>query len=474
MTPITEGSAWRRAALIVPPVFAAAILVHVFVLQGFANSGDEYAYLWQATAISEGRVTAESPQPAAAFTQNHLGDDGHRRFSKYPPGWPLLLAVGARVQLPGLINPLLAALALAGIYRLGSAWAGTRAAALGAIVTATSPFFLLNAGSYHSHPACLFALTGLALSLAWAGERPGAGPLVLGGVSFGLAVLIRPYTALLIGVPLILGLGTPVVRALLTAQRNPWQAGAWFVIGGVPAIAVLMLVNMAATGSWWTLPWTRFDPTEGWGFGSYGHTPLRGLKNAVRLCLEGVVYTSFIALPLLVAARGQAVSHRRLLWVILAAPVIGYIFWWSHGGNRYGPRFYFEALLALTILMGVGLERLLRGKMARAVVTIAGIATIASGGVLARSAYSQVLARRDVYRVVEAAGLQHAIVLLKTASSDMVRIDLNRNPPDFRAAPVLYGMSRPGLDYEVVEANPGRSLYYYEWRAEGGRVWPVP
>src|SRR5688572_12465014 len=244
VAPITEASAWRRAALIVPPAFVAAILVHVFVLQGFANSGDEYAYLWQATAFSEGRVTAESPQPAAAFAQNHLGDAGNRRYSKYPPGWPLLLAVGARVGWPGLVNPLLAALALAGIYRLACSWTGTRAAAWGVLVTGTSPFFLLNAGSYHSHPACLFALTGLALSLAWAIERPGARPLLLAGASFGLAVLIRPYSALLIGLPLIVGLGVPIFRKLTSANRSPWQAGAWFALGGVPAIVALLVVNI--------------------------------------------------------------------------------------------------------------------------------------------------------------------------------------------------------------------------------------
>src|SRR5688572_833980 len=260
---ITESSAWRRSALLVPPVFVAALLVHVFVLQRFANSGDEYAYVWQATAFSEGRVTAVSPQPAEAFKQNHLGDAEGLRYSKYPPGWPLLLALGTRVGLPGLVNPLLAALALAGIYRLACSWVGPRAAAWGTLVIGASPFFLLNAGSYHSHPSCLFALTGLALSLAWALERPGALPLFLAGLSFGLAVLIRPYTALLIGLPLIIGLGLPIIRNVSAARRSFWPASAWFALGGLPAIAVLVVINQAATGSWWTLAWSQFDASEG-------------------------------------------------------------------------------------------------------------------------------------------------------------------------------------------------------------------
>ena len=472
--PIVEASAWRRSALIVPPVFVAALLVHVFVLQGFPNSGDEYAYLWQAMAFSDGHVTAESPQPAPAFKQNHLGDTDGRRFSKYPPGWPLLLAAGTATGLPGLINPLLAALALAGIYRLACSWVGRRAAACGSLVIGASPFFLLNAGSYHSHPSCLFAITGLALSLAWAVERPGARPLFLAGLCFGLAVLIRPYTALLIGVPLIVGLGLPIVRAALAARRSPWAAGIWFALGGLPAIAVLMIVNQAATGSWWVLAWTRFDATEELGFGSYGHTLWRGLKNTVRLSLEGVLYTSFVATVFLVAALGRRFAHGLLVWVLLITPIVGYLFWWSTGGNRYGPRFYFEAILPLTLLVGVGCERLMQTRWSRAIIAVAVVATLACGVYLGRGFYEQILARRDVYRVVKAAGIERAIVLLKTASSDMPRQDLNRNPPDFRNMSVMYGMSRPNLDFEVAAANPGRAFYYYEYRVDGGRVWLVP
>ena len=464
-TPLVEASQWRRAALIVPVTFVAALLVHVYVLQGFANSGDEYAYLWQATAFTEGRVTAESPQPAAAFQQQHLGDAGNVRFSRFPPGWPLLLAVGVSVGFPGVINPLLSALALAGLYLLGCKWAGPRAATLGVLVTGTSPFFLLNAGSYHSHPPCLLALTVLALALVWARDRPDAWPLLLGGASFGLAVLIRPFTALLIGLPLIIGLGMPVLRNM--------RAIVWFGAGGLPALAFLVAINIATTGSWSTLATSRFDATERLGFGIYGHTLVRGLKNAIRACLDGVAYTSFIALPLVLASLGQGIRHRRLLWVILAAPVLGYVFYWSTGGNRYGPRFYFEALLPLTILVGAGLDRLRQGKTARVVTALVAVATIASLGLLGRQAYKQIHARRDVYRVVAQAGIEHAIVLLTTASADMVRTDLNRNPPDFRSASVMYGISRPGLDNEVAEANPDRTLYYYEWREGGGRLWPA-
>lgn len=477
---ILEPAAWRRAGFVVPIAFVAAFVVHLVVLQQFPNSGDEYAYLWQASAFARGEITAETPQPQEAFRLNHIGDVNGRRFCKYPPGWPLLLAVGVLAGAPGVINPLLAALALGGIYRLGCSWIGRRAAMLGVAVTAISPFFLLNAGSYHSHPSCLFALTALALAMTWAAERPGPWPLVVAGASFGLAVLIRPYTACLVGVPLLAAFAKDLWSSAPHAGpsrsgrgRTPWHDLMWFGLGGAPYACVLLTVNRAVTGSWVTLPWTYFDPRETLGFGVYGHTMLHGVKTTLRLCAEGVLYTSFIGAVLVALAWGRALPHRRLLWVLLCAPIAGYLFWWSDGGNRYGPRFYFEGLLAFTLLAGAGLDRLSTLRRFRTLV-IAGAAVAAVVfAVLAAGAHRQIYARRDVYRAVEAAGLDHAVVLLQTASADMVRIDLTRNPPDVAGARVLYGLSRGAEDRDVRQAFPDRTIYWYRWTASGGMIWPA-
>src|SRR5688572_16600995 len=127
---LSDPRPWRRAALLVPIAFALGLLVHYSVLRGFPNSADEYAYFWQAQTFALGQVTAATPEPRDTFAFFHLGDVGGHRFSRFPPGWPLLLTPGVWLGLPGLVNPLLAALALAGIFRLGVAWVGERAARL--------------------------------------------------------------------------------------------------------------------------------------------------------------------------------------------------------------------------------------------------------------------------------------------------------------------------------------------------------
>jgi hypothetical protein len=476
---ILEPAEWWWAVRIVPVAFVAALLVHVFVLERFPNSGDEYAYLWQATAFAAGEATTKSPEPQDAFRLNHIGDIGGRRFSKYPPGWPLLLAAGVRFGVPGLVNPLLAALALAGIFRIGCSWVGRRAAALGAAVTGTSPFFLMNAGSYHSHASCLFAVTALALALEWAVKRPGPWPVFFAGASVGLAVLIRPYTAFLLGVPILLAFAPGVLLGEAPNGHRSWSPRKvglgvlWFVLGGLPFAAFLLNLNRVVTGSWWNLPWTYFDPVETLGFGPYGHTFYRGVKIAIRLCGEGILYTSFFGVFLLLLARGQRLPHKTLLWILLLAPIVGYVFWWSNGGNRYGPRFYFEALLPFTLLAGIGLERLSRLGQFRGLVTLGACLTVSVFTVLAVGAHRQVHSRRELYRIVDAMGLQNAIVLLTTGSGDMVPSDLTRNPPDIEQATVLYGLSRGARDREVREAFPGRAIYRYRSAPTGHVISPA-
>jgi 4-amino-4-deoxy-L-arabinose transferase-like glycosyltransferase len=471
--PLGDWSAWRSAALVVPCAFLLAVVVQVVVLQRFPNSGDEYAYLWQATAFAHGEVSAETPQPQDAFRLNHVGDRNGRRFGKYPPGWPLLLAAGVAAGAPSLVNPLLAALALAGVYRLACSFVGPRAALLGTIFTGSTPFFLLNAASYFSHPACLFSLTVLALALCWTIERRGPLPLIVAGAGFGLAVLVRPYTALLVGVPLLLGLGKDVFFTPGPRRRPFATSLLWFIAGGVPFALLLAMVDRAVTGSWLTLAWTYFDPEETIGFGVHGHTLARGMRITARLCGEGVLYTSLFSPVLLVAALGRLTNRRWLLWTLLAVPIIGHVFWWSHGGNRYGPRFYFEALLPFTMLAGVGLERLLAMRRARVPLLAAAVVASIAFVVLCAGFRTEIYQRRDVYRTVDGAGLQNALVLLTTASGDMSRTDLTRNPPDWRGANVLYALSRGTLDIELLRHYPARAAYYSGSTPEGGRLWPA-
>ena len=91
-------------------------LVHFFLIQRFANSGDEAAFLYQARMFSRGQLYVEDPiydraHPLNKFIRADALDDlNGRRFAKYDPGWATLLALGALVHAEGLVAPVLGAL----------------------------------------------------------------------------------------------------------------------------------------------------------------------------------------------------------------------------------------------------------------------------------------------------------------------------------------------------------------------------
>jgi hypothetical protein len=173
----------------------------------------------------------------------------------------------------------------------------------------------------------------------------------------------------------------------------------------------------------------------------------------------------------LVVAWRSGVRQHLFLWVLLAAPIAGHVFWWTHGGNRYGPRFYFEALLPFTLLVGVGLDRVLSWRRGRALAWVGGVTMAAVLVVLSSLAWRQVHARRGLERTVAHARLSRAIVFVATASADLTRADLARNPPAFRGAPVLLAISGGvGRDRVVAAGYPEREVYIWSWDAASGGV----
>lgn len=509
MQQASPSTSLRTSLLLFVLAFLAGMGVNRGILDDFPNSADEYAYLWQAQALAQGHLTGEIPQPRDTFALFHMGE-GHMgerhmgerhlgegqgagqvgsatesfRFSRFPIGWPLLLTPGVWLGFPGLINPLLAALALLGLHRLALRHGGEKAALLGCVVVGASPFFLLNAGSYHSHPSSLCALVGMALALETALERrqhkhddAGARWYALAGALFGLAVLIRPYTALLLGVPVFaLSLVRSHPSGPETARTTSLRIGG-FVLGGLPFAVILGLVNLIITGSPFQLPTTLIDPEEGLGFGVHGHTLQQGLQNTLLWSIEFLAYSFFMSPFLLLLARGRAGRLERFWWLLLVLPVVGYLFYWNPGGNRYGPRFWFEGLLPFALLVGVGLEHALSQRRYRLLVGIFGLIGVLGGGKLCGDARVQVQQRSAVYRAMAQAGLlepgKKSVVLMLGSSADMPVYDLTRNPPVFRDAPVLLGRARGAADRDVAQVWPDRQIFTYRWNSEGGKIEPL-
>ncbi len=195
--------------------FLTSALVTQRVFEGVPHIEDEVAYVWQAKAIDEGHLTIPTPPHNRSYVVPFIVDYLGERFSKYPPGWPALLAIAIRLGLRVWINPLLAGLGVWLTYQLGKRIFGEFVGVLAAGLTVTSPFFLMNSGSLLSHPfglvlSSLFALGWLESFWDNTADKTVENRTrakkqwwftILSALALGVLIITRPMTALAVAVP---------------------------------------------------------------------------------------------------------------------------------------------------------------------------------------------------------------------------------------------------------------------------------
>ena len=116
---------WRKAfwlAIICVACLLVSASVSWGVFDAMPRLEDEQAQLFQAKVFASGQVTSLAYQPAQSFYIPFHITRIERLFSKYPPGYALVLALGVLVRQPGLIIPLAAVLALLGLYCLAASY----------------------------------------------------------------------------------------------------------------------------------------------------------------------------------------------------------------------------------------------------------------------------------------------------------------------------------------------------------------
>jgi hypothetical protein len=363
---------WIGLALSLAGV-AAAFLVAARVFENVPHVEDEMAYVWQAKVLAHGELTAASPPEPKSMLVPFVVDANGQRAAKYPPGWPMLLALGLLLGIRSWVNPLLAGVTIWLTFRLGQKIFNSLTGLLAAALMLASPFFLINSGSLDSHPWSL--VLSLFFILAWLDTfplKPGQDPpgrrripawltVCVAGLSLGLLVLTRPLTALGVGLPFFLhGL-------VLLWKGNKWV---WVRVLGIGALALLvgaffLVWQDGVTGNpftdpytlWWSFDRVGFGP--GIGLEPGGHTLLRGLQNAKTMLsdlnkdLFGWGRFSWVFLPFGL----WALRRNKAAWLslgVFGCLVICYVFYWA-SVIRYGPRYYYEGVYALTVTSAAGI-----------------------------------------------------------------------------------------------------------------------
>jgi hypothetical protein len=291
---------WQNAAaaLLCALAFWLSLLVSNRVFEGLPHLEDEVAYLFQARVFAAGEWVIPSPPVRQAFTQPFVVDyavSGEmRRFSKYPPGWSLLLAGGLAMGWGAWVNAAFAAAAVALVYRLGRIY-NPHVGLIAALLLAFSPAALLLNGSMMAHSAALALACGFVWCV-WNAEQTGRRwPWALAaGALLGVLLITRPAPAVAVALPVMAWLGGRMVREALRGERRTLKQ-AWkqlapsqylpyvgLALVALSLQAVNMAYNAAAVGdpraNLYTLVWSYDRIGFGECCGRTGHT----LEKAIR------------------------------------------------------------------------------------------------------------------------------------------------------------------------------------------------
>jgi hypothetical protein len=365
---------WKRSVGLARPgvalllIAAALAAVSAMLFQGHPLHLDSIVQLFHAQVFAAGQWTAPRPPGDAFFFAQNMILDETGWYSQYAPGQPALLAPGARFLVPWIMPLALSIGTALLLYRFTKLVYGARPATIALFLIAASPFFWFMGASFMNHVPALFFTSLTIYSVARWERKARATWLAAAGAALGAVFLVRPLTALAIGLAL-----APFVVARTWTGREATGGARWGQVAvGALTFGVTACLYLAYNGV------TTGDPLtpgylhlwgDGHGLGFHAtpwgdeHTPWLGLRNQLTdLSLLGVyLFESPLSGLLPVAAffslgwseRGW---DRRLLLAFLAIPA-AYFFYW-HRDDYLGPRFLYSTLALVLPLTARSLEAL--------------------------------------------------------------------------------------------------------------------
>ena len=438
-----------------------AILFTAFiVLQQFANSSDEYVYLYQAETLIRGNLWEEAHTFEKSFGFNHIAVKDGIMVGRFPIGWPLIIAVFLFIGVPAaLINPLLATLTLIVFYRFARKLYGDRTAGWATMLIACSGFFMFNSSSFFSHTSCLLETLLFVYCIYLFFEKQEMKYAFLAGLTLGLIMLIRYYTAVLLFLPFF----------VVILYHHGWKSFRLFIpmgIAAVPSLLLFLWYNNEVTGNPLTPVTVWGYQNEGLGFVN-GHSPLNGLEHIIRRFMMFVYWCSPVLLVMYGIYLFDKVRHRKSRVVtpedyFFLSFIIGYFFYYEIGGNQYGPRFYYEAFpfMMLFVVHKVFHDDRYTPKL---FLYAAFAVMLLKFPFIAYREHAIVDERQNVYDLVREKGITNAVVLISTGTSvtrPMPIGDLTRNDMEFQNN-VLYAMDKEQFNKGLMDFYRHRSFYKY-------------
>ena len=244
-------------ALLATVALSCALMAGYFVP---AYEGvDENGYILTAKRLAlTGDGTKHTDHPLEYVSENVVQVDDGVFYAKYPLGYPWLCALAYRLGGPtGVfwVNPILAVLAVVGMFLLGCAMINDWAGALAALLLATNPLHAFYGLSALSHTgAVCFAIWGMLFLWRWT-QSGGWRNAALAGALTAYACTIR-YTEALLFLPVV---------AMIFWRRNFREVGVMAAAAAL-VIAPLAIHHWLAFGAPWRTGYALCGEATGFGW----------------------------------------------------------------------------------------------------------------------------------------------------------------------------------------------------------------
>lgn len=360
-----------RARFLAGAGIAAAFLTLGYAahyLRGGARIVDATTYFLQAKALAHGHFAWHEPWPSASFRGRFLLFHDDRIAGIFPPGWPLLLSIGFILGSPMLVGIALAAALAIATYQLAreaNPDDSTRepVARFAALLSIACAALRYHTADPMSHAATALAVT-IALACAMRASRTATNKSVIGaGLAIGYVLCTRPISTL----PIL------IVSIFLLRRAGARKLGA-FVIAMLPGLAILLLAQHAATGSFFESTQRAYYATSDgppgcfrYGFGdgigcvhehgdfvrarlSHGFGLLPAVGTTIRR-LHHHLSDALVAWPLFFLVLPSCFSAARktpalrVMWTLVLLQVLAYLpFYFDGDYPGGGARFYADIL----------------------------------------------------------------------------------------------------------------------------------
>jgi len=485
-----SGGVDRFALLAAVWVTALAAVLSFFVYQRHPHVPDEVAYLYHARYFASGALTLPAPSVPDAFSIYLIPYKENRWYSPFPPGWPLVLAIGVLLGVPWLVNPVLAGLNVLAIYIFLWEIYDRRTARMAVLLLCISPWYVFMGMNFMAHTFTLTCALAASLAVAWARRTGKAMWAWLAGSAAGMVSLIRPLDGL--AVAGLLGLWAIGVRG----RRLKTSSIATFVLGSIVVGAAILPYNKFLTGNPMVFPLTAYydkyygPKTNALGFGPErglgwpidpfpGHSPTDALINAnlntfsINIELFGWSTGSLIMVALLLFSGAMRRSDYLMLAVV-AAIFATYSLYWFSGGPDFGARYWYLMIVPCVALTVRGIQFLKRmfeaaptGSSDKGTWVIVAVLSLCMLTLVnyfpwrAIDKYHHYLRMRpDIRYLAKEYGFGRSLVLIRGNSHPDYASAWIYNPLDLRADAPVYAWDRnPEVRAEVLKAYPDRPVW---------------